>query len=437
MEIGKHLTKGIWGLVDKALPVVYGMGYVLLVIRVLPEEEFGNFVLIQEIFLIISALATAFALQPLLKFGAERGTDQSHIVTVSLMLSAAFVLASSAVFLVIGDWLGAVLKSPALGSLMMYVPLMLGASFIRNFALVLLQSQFRIKEVFWTDAVHFLGAPALTWVVSRMNAFNSADDLLRINLVSLSASSLIGLFLSRRLLVFRMRPDPNVFRRMWDFGKFSLGGIVSYLVYTKADTFVLSAVGGPIQVAIYNSAKVFVRVFEMVGQVLQMFLLPATSRLSSLGQSDSLKALTDKSILFSTLGMIPVFLLFFFFPSLWVTILYSGRYPEAIALLRIFAFLSFVVPLMSVESNVLLGLGQARLSFLIGLQMLALSILAYFLLVPWLGVVGAALGYLAATLGTTWILVRRTNPFVPISFQGVFARRLDIIPFLRSRLRRK
>jgi hypothetical protein len=66
VELGRHLGKGIWGLADKALPVVYGLGYVLLVIRVLPEVEFGNWVLLQEIFLLVSGLATAFALNPLL-----------------------------------------------------------------------------------------------------------------------------------------------------------------------------------------------------------------------------------------------------------------------------------------------------------------------------------------------------------------------------------
>jgi O-antigen/teichoic acid export membrane protein len=437
MEIGKHLTKGMWGLADKALPVVYGVGYVLLVIRVLPEEEFGNFVLIQEIFLIISGLATAFALQPLLKFAAEKGSEHRDVVTSTLVLNAAFLLISAAVFLFGGGWLSAALKSPALATLMFYVPLMLAASFIRNFTLILLQSQFRIKEVFWTDAVHFLGAPFLTWIASRMHQFDSADDLLRINVYSLSASSLLGLFLSRRLIALTATPDRVVFRRVWDFGKFSLGGIVSFLVYSKSDTFVLSAVGGPVQVAVYNSAKVFVRVFEMVGQVLQMFLLPAASRLTSLGQSDSLKSLTDKAILFSTLGMIPVFLMLFFLPGVWVTILYEGRYPEAVVLLRIFAFLSFVIPVMSVESNILLGLGQARLSFMIGLQMLALSVAAYVLLIPFLGADGAALGYVLATAATAWILVRKTNQFVPITLAGILDRRRDIIPFVRSRLGRK
>ena len=79
MEFRKHLRTGIWGLAGKALPVVYGLGFVLLVIRVLPEEEFGNYVLLQEIFLILTGLATAIALQPLLKFASEEGGAKNSV----------------------------------------------------------------------------------------------------------------------------------------------------------------------------------------------------------------------------------------------------------------------------------------------------------------------------------------------------------------------
>ena len=195
---------------------------------------------------------------------------------------------------------------------------MLATSFLRNFALALLQAKFQMRELFWTDAVHFLGAPFLTWVVSRLHLFSTAHDLIVINLVSLSGSSILGWYLTRRYLKMTALPDRGAVRRMWDYGKYSLGSILSYLGYTKADTFIVSAVGGPVQVAVYNSAKVFVRVYEMVSQVLQMFLLPATSRLSSRGEWRSLKSLMEKSILFSTIAMIPVFLVFLALPSFWI-----------------------------------------------------------------------------------------------------------------------
>ena len=169
MELGKHLGKGIWGLADKGLPVCYGVAFVVLVIRVLPEEEFGNFVLVQEIFLIISGLAQGFALQPLLKFAAEENAESSGIVSAGFMLNAAFTLVCALIIVAIRLPLGVMLNSPMLSPLLLYVPAMLAASLMRNFTLVLLQTQFKIKEIFWADSAHFLGAPVLVYAVSKMN----------------------------------------------------------------------------------------------------------------------------------------------------------------------------------------------------------------------------------------------------------------------------
>ena len=114
MEFGKYLAKGIWGLADKALPVVYGVGYVWLVIRVLPEEEFGNFVLVQEVFLVISGLATAFALQPLLKFSSEENARLGGIVSAALVLNAFFIAAASLVVAGCSAPAGKIFNSPSL-----------------------------------------------------------------------------------------------------------------------------------------------------------------------------------------------------------------------------------------------------------------------------------------------------------------------------------
>ena len=436
MEFGKHLGKGLWAMADKALPVIYGIAYVVLVIRVLPEEEFGNFVLIQDIFLIASGLVGAFALQPLLKFASESDVDLHSSVTAALLLNLVSVVVISILSVLVSGPVSTVLSSPGLASLMMYLPALMVASFIRNFTLILLQARFRIQEVFWTDAAHFLGAPLLIWIFSRLHIFGSALDLVVINIISLSTSSVIGFILSRHMIQLTLRPSHADLRKTWDYGKYSFGSTVSYLIYAKADTFILSATHGPIQVAVYNSVKVFIRVYDMLNQVIQMFVLPAVSKLSSAGDTRSLKAVLEKSILFSTITLVPVFIFFLFLPSIWVTILYKGRYVEAIPLLQILSLLSFVIPLTAVGANTLLGLGEARLSFILSLQVLAVSMASYLLLIPWLGGAGAAIGFIIISYATAWLTAVKVNRFVPLTLAGILRRRDDIKVFLASRLKR-
>ncbi len=436
VEFGKYLGKGIWGLADKTLPVVYGVAYVLLVIRVLPQEEFGNFVLTQEIFLIITGLAMGFALQPLLKYAAESQEEPTGIVTASLLFNLPFTTGCALFIVLFRAPLSAILNSPTLEPLLLYIPAMLAASFIRNKALILLQARFRIREVFLVDAAHFLGAPLLIWISSRLNMFHSALDLVIINIISLSASSLVGLIYTRSMIRLTLRPPRRDIERIWNYGKFSLGGIMSYLVYTKVDSFILSAATGPVQVAIYNSVKVFTRIYDMVAQVVQMFVLPAVSRLSAEGREESRKVLVEKAIAFSTIGMIPVFLFLLLLAGPMIDILYGGRYNEAVPLLQILSVLTVIVPLIAVASNTLMGLGQARVSFVLSVQILITSMIIYLALIPPFGALGAAIGYVLSAMVLAWITTAKMNHFVRITPSEVWQRKDDISRFVRKRLRR-
>jgi O-antigen/teichoic acid export membrane protein len=430
MEFGKHLGKGIWGLADKMLPVVYGIAYVVLVIRVLPQEEFGNFVLVQEIFLIITGLATGFALQPLLKFASEQSAETSGDVAIALAFNTAFLLLSAVVIMSFKVPISQLLNSASLAPLLMYVPLMLIASYLRNFCLVLLQTRFRVQEIFWTDAFHFLGTPVLIWIWSRLHMFNSATDLLDISLISLSCSSLMGFYFSRDLFRIRFSIAGSEWKKMWDYGTYSVGSTVSAFIITKADTFVLSAFGGIVQVAIYNSVKTFVRIYDMLSQVVAMFVLPASSRLASQGDSTRLRAMVEKAILFATLAMIPVFFALLFLPDLLVKI-YSGKYVEGAPILRVFSVAALTVSAAAVAGNVLLGLGHARLVFYMLLQQLIFTMIGFFVLIPWLGGVGAALTYVVASFLV--IALVYLNRYVPLSFGAILGRTKDIVVFLKVR----
>lgn len=437
MELGKHLGKGLWGIADKALPVVYGLGYVLLVIRVLPEEEFGNFVLVQEIFLIISMLAMAFALQPLLKFASEDTGDTREVTTAAFVLHAGFLLVASLLLLALQQPIATVLNAPGLAPLMVYIPVMLGASLMRNFTLTVLQARFMLREVFWTDATHFLGTPILVWVVSRMHLFDTALDLIVINIASLSASSVVGSVLARRVMAMATVLRRGELRRIVDYGRYATGGLVSYLVYSKADTFILAAFTGPVQVAVYNSVKVFTRIYDMLPQVVQMIVLPASSRLSSRNDEAGLKALVEKAILFLTVSMVPVFLVFLFGASRLLEILYQGRYTDAVPILQVFSLLALAVPAIAVGSNVLLGLGKARMSFLLGLQMLIASLAGYLGLIPWLGGVGAAIGLAIASAILVWSTLYQLQRILPVTPGGILLRFFDITRFIRARIARE
>lgn len=433
MEFSKHLGKGLWGIADKVLPVLYGVAYVVLVIRVLPEEEFGNFVLIQEIFLITSGLAMAFSLYPLLKFSSEENADQRSLLGASLLLQTGFLAISCVLVVGTREQLAVLLNSKQLVHLLWYLPGMLLASLFRNTTLMLLQAKFKVKQVFWIDAVHFLGAPLLMFAAVRMEMLRSALDLVTINIVSLSTSSVVGLILARRLFRMTFRPRLSEIRRFWDYGKYSVGGLVSFMVYAKLDSFLLAAFSGPLQVALYNSVKVYTRVFDMMAQLIQTFVLPAASKLSSRGESEKLRTVAEKATMFGTLAMIPLLTGFLVLAPLLVRV-YGEKYVDGVALLRIFAFASLSVPITHVAGSIILGLGHAKTVFLLNLKVLVFSLVAYLTLIPWLGAIGASLGFVLISCFYAVLCAFALYRFVPLTFRSTLSRTRDAVEYLRSRI---
>ncbi len=431
MEFGKYLGKGMWGLADKALPVVYGFGYLFLVIRVLPEEEFGNWTLLQEIFLLLSGLVTAFALNPLLKFAAEEPTDSRETVTIALLMQGGFTLIAALLIVLLHSIIGDLLNSRQLGPLLLYLPAMLLASFLRNTALVLLQARFRVREQFFTDSVHFIGAPFLTWVWSRMHLFGAAMDLVVINIISLSCSSLLGLLFTWRSLALTRRLSGPSVKRMWSYGSFSLGSIVSSLFSSRADSFLLSAFTGPVEVAAYNSVKIFTRAYEMVTQVVQMFLLPAASQMSSRGEDTNLRITVEKALLFGIVAMVPVMAAFILLADPVIRLVYQGRYIEVVPQLQLFGIMAVFVPTAAVATSVLMGIGKAREAFVVGVQSLLGAVVVYLLLIRWLGITGATAGYIISAVLLCFLSVRQMAIHVPFAARDTLRRWRDIDAFVR------
>jgi O-antigen/teichoic acid export membrane protein len=131
--------------------------------------------------------------------------------------------------------------------------------------------------------------------------------------------------------------------------------------------------------------------------------------------------------------MIPVFLTLLLLAAPLVEIVYQGRYTEAIPMLQLFSLLSFAVPLTAVASSALLGLGQAKIGFVISIQSLLVSIGLYLVLIPRFDIMGATVGYVLSSFVLAWLNARHMNRFVPLTVRGVFARTHDIKHFVKAR----
>src|SRR5712692_36851 len=317
MEFGKHIGKGLWAFADKALPAMYGLGFVFLVIRVLPAKEYGGFVLVQTIFMFATTLGYSLALQPLTKFAAEK-RESGPFIVASLGLSALFLIATS-LALSLGKGIFVKLFDPErqvnLAVLLGYLPLLFATAYYRNFAVSLLQAKYQMQKVFWIDAVYYLGTLILIYVSQQMGRFHTAEDLFVITIISQAASTLLAFLFTWNLVLSGFSIQMEAFSQIWNFGKFTFLGNTMYSLFSQMDVFFVSSFVGVVAVATYNAAKIFTRLFDMLSQVLQMLLVPFSSKAHSERDTTKLTVAAEKTICFSTLLLLPLVLVMFFFPE--------------------------------------------------------------------------------------------------------------------------
>src|SRR5262245_53568602 len=71
MRFSDYLSETLWAALDKALPLLYGFGYVFIVVPVLPPSEFGLLGIIEVVFYFILAVDNGLVQTPMAKFVAE------------------------------------------------------------------------------------------------------------------------------------------------------------------------------------------------------------------------------------------------------------------------------------------------------------------------------------------------------------------------------
>ena len=436
MEFGRHIGKGIWGFADKSLTAIYGLGFVFLVIRVLPEIEYGSFVLVQAIFTILVAIGTSFALQPLIKYAAE-SDDYGGILTVCALYFCGFLTATIILLMVVRLPLSQVLDPSHAGkisALILYIPPLLIGSAARLFLIALLQTRYRVQQIFWIDSVYFIGSLVLFSIARQVGRFSTAEDLMVISVATQVLSSLLAVIVAWNHIRFERRVSRSEFQRVWDFGKYSSLSSISFSIYSQLDIFIISSLGGLVQVAVYSAAKIFTRVFDVYTQVVQLFLIPASSRYHKEGNTGAIRIITEKSIWFSTLGLLPVCALFFFGAGFLVDFFYQGRYAAAVIPLRIFSILAILIPWYAVLPSILIGLGKVKEGLLISWVFIVASIVLYYALIPPYGAAGAALANVITILCVSVSMAVITNRIIPLNVRAMVLRTHDIVQFGKTSL---
>jgi O-antigen/teichoic acid export membrane protein len=411
---------------------VHGVVTNLAIVRTLPTDELAKYIIIyQTIFLMMNTLLVAFVFQPLMRFGAERSLDKGVAQSSILILCGVILvfLSFSALVAVFGDqWYGL----HGLNAYAPAIPLLMFTFIPRLYFQHLYQSLYKVQHVFWINfsfaVISAGGILYLTFEGKLLTAWQV--------LAWLCGSSLLSSVLSIAL----GKPFWNSFRAgdrlirsdMLRFGTLNLGSTGSFVLFGYLDNHLISLFCSPVEIAIYYSAKLLTRIYDVFSQIVQTALIPTLSRLYGAMDWITLRIVFEKAVCFSSIGLIPTLVIFLFFSDTIIALLFGGRFAESAFLLRIFAFLALLAPWNSVIASYYVAMDMLKTALWVnGLSLLLMST-SYFILIPLWQSTGTTLSVVIVTAIITLLNIVILKKRLHFRMVDVVRRTTDVINFIRN-----
>ncbi|NQS98371.1 MAG: oligosaccharide flippase family protein [candidate division Zixibacteria bacterium] len=413
MDLRRHIGKGIWALFDKSFTGIYGFALVFFVVGKLDRGEYGIYIIVFAITNLSLLFNKGFVLYPMTKYEAEE-IPRPRLLGTAFLFSLASQLLFGVLWFFSAPILAVIFNAPELCSLVKLIPLALLGFFFRDFSLSYLQAHRRVAALTLLDGVYYLGMAVSFIALNYLGKLNGAIDVIWVHIIFAWSSSFIALFPVLRRIKFDFAFSLKELRTIFRFGRYSLSMGVGEIVFYQFDLLLLGIFYRPETVAMYNAAKLLFRLYSLLSQSLNLLIYPGTSLLHSQTRLSDIKTLFEKVIGYYWSVMLVLNIILFAAAGLVLDILYSGKYPDSVLLLRIFLVFSFFEPLYNISMNVLYGMGKPEKAFKPLLIAVPVFLTLNILLIPSLKGLGAAISFNSA------------NIIVALTYLKILNKELDI-----------
>ncbi len=359
MKFSQHIGKGAWAFASRGLPLVYAVAW-LFVARKLPVAEFGTLAVFQSLFAMLFTFSDGFALQAIVKFGVEPNVNLEELVTVTVSLFIAFISLALTVLLIFRAVVGTVLNNAALPDLLPWLAVFAILTMPRVVFSKVLQGNFRMKEIFFVDFSNFGVASIILGILLFLNRIHSALDVIQITVATGFLSSLVATVLVRKFLRFRLQFSRTMLSRISSFVRYQAAmGVVS-TAQQNFDTLIVSGFTGAAGAAVYSSAKLIFRGFDVVRDTMGLFVFPAASKYHSRNDLGTLRTILEKSVSFLYLALIPIGIILAIGAPLLFHVLFGTKYDASIPIFRVLLIATLVFPMQMVFGSALSGMGKIK-----------------------------------------------------------------------------
>lgn len=393
--------------ISKTLSKIIGFAGTVYFARQLGPETMGVFALFQSI-IGIAAIPADFGVQDAAEkriSETDNQSKQAQIMTASIIITiVAYSTVGAGLFLISGpinQYIGERLVFELIFVLFLNIIYQLLSSVLR--------AQFEIEYTAIIDIIQTLVRISVTIVliISGFGILSLIYGILTATLISILLSAI-------RLDYSFELPTIDNFNNLFQFSKYTVILNTSGLIYTWIDTLMIGFFLNQSLVGIYEVSWTLTSVIALAGQSISQVAFPNFSNLISNGKIDEVSTELTNSIVYALVIPIPAFFGILLLSKDILSIIYGSEFAPGWIALILLAGERAIHSFHSIIYQTLLSLDHPDAAFRISVATMLFNVVLNAILVPILGIAGAALAFLIAYSINTAAYAQAVTKYISI-----------------------
>jgi O-antigen/teichoic acid export membrane protein len=334
-------------LANNGLVAVLGFFSFVVLVRSLPTDEFGEWVLFITTLNFLDMLRFGITRTAIVRFlsGAD-DEEGKKLIGSNYAINIATTLLLIAFVVVINSLFHNSVNESGFSLFFTWFPIVALINLPFNNSLSVLQAKMRFDFILLIRIIN-VGTFMIFLIVNYFFFRSGIITIMWAYIITNLASSLVASFLNWDGIRYVFKTTGETRKTILNFGKYTSGTLIGANLLRSADTFILglSPFLGVTGVALYSIPLKLTEIIEIPVRSFAMTAFPKMSKASIEGNKKLVLDIFYKNAGGLTYLLIPIMAFSYFFAEEFVTILGGEEYRETASVFRIFCIYGLILPL--------------------------------------------------------------------------------------------
>jgi lipopolysaccharide exporter len=421
------VKSGIINVLQNMTGVLFGIGGILLLIRVLPVHQFGAWVSFNTVITILNIVRDSLVRNALVKFlSSAKEEDKPKIMTAALMINVIITIVCVIFIFFVAHYFANSWNEPQI----IHVFYVFSIVFVLNASLTqyncIEQANLNFKGVFLSTFVtqgiffsYILYCYVLNFQLPLIN-------LVIVQVLGAIFSNVIAYYHVKEYLIFAKTVSKGWVNQLFNYSKYSFGTSVSSILSGSIDKLMLAGLINTVAAGAYDIVIRITNLVDIPTNAMATIVFPQSAKRIESEGKEAIKYLYERSVGAILAILLPGVILLFFFADYFIYFLADGKFPESAAMLKITLIYIVVLPYGRQFGAILDSIGKTKITFYMVMFISAFNLTMNYFLIKEYGYIGAPYATLIANIVgfiLAQIILKRelnVNPLNPFIYAYYF-----------------